>query len=164
MRTAAALAWLTAAALLGGCGLTIPSDPGGTLETVRGGQLNVGVSPNPPWTDVPTGTQDAQPTGVEVDLVTEFAQTLDAEVEWTVGGEEQLMKDLEGGSLQVVIGGLTAESPWSSHAALTTPYVSVTGPDGQDEQHVVATPMGENAFMVELERFLLDNAPEPGTP
>ena len=57
-------------ALFAGCGVTIPTDPEGTLERVSGGTLRVGVSPNPPWTEV---TQGAEPTGTEVRLVEEFA-------------------------------------------------------------------------------------------
>ncbi|UNX55009.1 transporter substrate-binding domain-containing protein [Georgenia sp. TF02-10] len=140
--------------VLGGCGVSVPTDPEGTLDRVRGGQLRVGVSPNPPWTDLPDGP-DGDPTGLEVDLVQDFARSLDAEVAWTAGGEEMLIGQLERAELDVVIGGLTAKSPWSSQAALTYRYLETTSPDGEKELHVMAAPMGENAFLVELERFLL---------
>jgi hypothetical protein len=77
------------AVLVAGCGVTIPTDPEGTLERVTGATLRVGVSPHPPWTEV---AQDAEPMGAEVGLVKEFAALLPAEDSWTVGGEESLIK------------------------------------------------------------------------
>ncbi|GAA4430487.1 transporter substrate-binding domain-containing protein [Georgenia halophila] len=140
---------------VGACGVTIPTDPDGTLDRVRGGTLRVGVSPNSPWTDLPKGT-DADPVGIEVELVQEFAETLDAEIVWVPGGEEELITELEHGYLDMVIGGLTARSPWSSKVALTYRYTVTTNVYGQEEQHVMAVPMGENAFQAELERLLFD--------
>lgn len=145
--------------LLAGCGVTLPTDPEGTLERVEGGFLRVGVSPHPPWTDAAgPGTDESTPGGTEVDLLVRFAEQLDAEVQWTVGGEEDLIAELAAGRLDVVVGGLTAKSPWASHAALTRPYITVPGPDGSAEGHVMATPMGENAFLVTLETFLVEEA------
>lgn len=138
-----------------GCSATIPSDPDGTLDRVTDGTLRVGVSPNPPWTDLPGGP-DADPEGSEVDLVEGFAASIGADVEWVPGGEEDLIGRLERGELDLVIGGLTARSPWSEKAALTYRYTETTGPEGEKELHVMAAPMGENAFLVELERFLLE--------
>lgn len=152
MNARAPLLLLVAALLvLSGCGVQVPSDPNGTLASVSGGVLTVGVSHNPPWTDV---TED-EPAGTEVELVRRFAESIDAEVEWEVGGEEHVITLLGADRLDMVIGGLTAESPWTSEVALTTSYTHATGPTGTDDQHVMAVQMGENAFMVELERFLL---------
>ncbi|WP_413451217.1 transporter substrate-binding domain-containing protein [Georgenia phoenicis] len=137
------------------CSTTIPTDPDGTLDRVSGGILRVGVSPSPPWTDLPDGP-DGEPAGTEVELVGGFAATIDAEVQWAAGGEEELIGQLERGELDLVIGGLTAQSPWADKAALTYRYTETTGPDGAKELHVMATPMGENAFLVELEGFLLE--------
>ncbi len=137
------------------CSATIPTDPDGTLDRVSGGVLRVGVSPSPPWTDLPDGP-DGEPAGTEVELVEEFAGTIDAEVQWAAGGEEELIGLLERGELDLVIGGLTARSPWAEKAALTYRYTETTGPDGAKELHVMAAPMGENAFLVELEGFLLE--------
>lgn len=142
-------------AALTACSATFPSDPDGTLDRVSGGVLRVGVSPSPPWTDLPDGP-DGEPAGTEVDLVEEFARTIDAEVQWAAGGEEELIGRLERGELDLVIGGLTARSPWSEKAALTYRYTETSGPDGEKALHVMAAPMGENAFLVELEGFLLE--------
>jgi hypothetical protein len=141
--------------MLFGCGLTIPADPDHTLDRVRGGVLRVGASPNEPW--IIWGAE-REPTGREADLVRRFAQSIDARVEWTRGGEEALIDQMERGELDLVAGGLTAESPWMKKAALTKPYVAVPTPHGT-EKHVLAAPLGENAFLVALERFLLAQEP-----
>lgn len=145
------LVLVAALIVLSGCGVQVPSDPNGTLARVSGGVLTVGVSHNPPWTDI-TGDE---PAGTEVELVQEFAESIDAEVEWEVGGEERVITLLGADRLDMVIGWLTAESPWTSEVALTTSYTNAAGPTGADDEHVMAVRMGENAFMVELERFLL---------
>ncbi|WP_129656971.1 transporter substrate-binding domain-containing protein [Rothia halotolerans] len=151
-KTTTLLAVVSALAVLAGCGTTIPADPDGTLDRVTGGTLRVGVSHQPPWTDI---TGDGEPSGTEAGLVRDFADSLDAEVEWETGGEEHLIHLLEEEELDVVIGGLTKDSPWERQVALTTSYREATGPAGETSQHVMAVPMGENAFMTALERFLL---------
>jgi polar amino acid transport system substrate-binding protein len=138
--------------LLAACGVSIPTDPEGTLERVAGGTLRVGVSPNAPWTEI---TGDDQPAGDEVGLVEDFAATLPAEISWTIGGEEALIKRLEIGELDLVIGGLTADTPWEEHVAITKPYGEATGPDGKRIKLVMAAPPGENAYLLRLEKFLL---------
>ncbi|MBD3779351.1 MAG: transporter substrate-binding domain-containing protein [Micrococcales bacterium] len=152
MRRTAATA--LAVLLLAGCGGSFPADPDGTLERVTGDVLRVGVSPNPPWTEVGPG---GEPSGLEVEIVSKFARTLDARVEWTTGGEESLVADLAESRLDLVVGGLTGRSPWADQAALTTPYTTVPGPQGEPEPHVMAAPLGENAFLVRLETYLLEN-------
>lgn len=151
MRRTAGL--LLTAALLAGCSGGFPADPDGTLERVTGDALRVGVTANPPWTEVEDGSP---PSGLEAEIVTEFAETLDAEVDWTTGSEETLVGDLEAGELDLVIGGFTGRSPWSAQAALTTPYTTVPDERGEPEPHVMAAPLGENAFLVRLETFLLE--------
>jgi polar amino acid transport system substrate-binding protein len=138
--------------LAAGCGLTIPADPENTLERVTGSTMRVGVSPNPPWTDI---SGAGKPTGTEVDLVREFAGTLQAQIEWVVGGEEPLIAALERGELQLVIGGFTSETPWTEKAAITKPYAETRDPEGKRKKLVMAAPMGENEFLLALEKFLL---------
>jgi polar amino acid transport system substrate-binding protein len=145
------------ALLLSGCGsVRIPADPDGTLDRVRGGVLRVGVSLHEPWTTVTA----AEPGGIEPDLVRRWAAGLGARVAWTVGGEQPLVQAMERGELDLVIGGITADTPWSDQAATTRPYATSQGPDGPQE-HVMLAPMGENAFLVELERYLLAQEVQP---
>ena len=134
----------------------IPVDPEGSLERASGGVLRVGMSQHEPWTALDGGER----SGVEVRLIEAFAAQWDADVEWHDGGEESLIDELHRGELDVVVGGLTEKSPWSSHAALTRPYVVVTSPTGSPEPHVMATRMGENALLVAVERFLLEHEAE----
>lgn len=207
-------------------GCRYPSDPEGTLERVEGGTLRVGVIDNPPWAEVRPGRS---PRGVEPALIRDFAETLDAEIEWFDGPESELVEAMRGFQLDVIIGGLTRSSPWREHVALTRPYVDTeiqyavrpgeqlpedldgvrvwveegseaaalmrqeeegaipvyvehveqvqspalldtydiealgferTDRIKRDHEHALAVPMGENAFLVELEDFLLDNDEE----
>jgi polar amino acid transport system substrate-binding protein len=210
------------------CGCEFPADPEGTLDRVRGGVLRVGVAPAEPFVQLTPG---GEPTGVEVELVTRFAESLDASVKWVEGSESDLMAALEGRQLDIVIAGLTRRSEWQRTAALTRPYLAsqvvIAAPDAQsaaelsedlggariaveanspeaskleqdtdavvvpvddlstvdgpvavpdyllddlglvrtdaeldEHEHAMAVSMGENAFLVALERFLLDREDE----
>jgi polar amino acid transport system substrate-binding protein len=213
-----ALAVVVAAVLLAGCG--VPRDPEGTLDRVRGGTLRAGISQSEPWTRLEAG----RPSGVEVRLVERFAEELGATVQWTDGSEAELVAALEVRELDLMVAGLTADTPWQAKAAITRGYattrvvVAVPGdqpvPDDiaglrvavQDgtqaagileektdavpvrvpdvtqvrdsavavdewlldvlglkdtgvhlhrSEHVMAAPLGENAFLARLERFLI---------
>lgn len=114
--------------------------------------MRVGIAERDPWTSLRDG-----PSGIEVELVEAFARDLDAEIEWVQGAESELLERIEGDGLDLVIAGLTADNPWASRVSFIQPYF-VLG----DEQHVMAVPHGENAWIVRLERFLrsqLDQIP-----
>lgn len=66
--------------VLTGCGIHIPADPAGTLDAVEEGVLRAGVTPNGEWVHV----GEKEPTGTDVDALVRFAESLDADVEWTV--------------------------------------------------------------------------------
>ena len=143
----AAVALLLAAAL-SGCGLTIPADPDGTLESVTGSELRVGRSADPGLVDTDRDT----PTGSIPDLVTGFADGIDAEIDWTYGSEETLVGMLERGDLDLVAGGFTSDTPWIDKAGVTRGYPEIDGADGREI--VMLVPLGENAFLSALERHL----------
>jgi len=138
-----------------GCAAPFPADPDGTLQRVESGVLWVGVSPNETW----SGFEDGEGVGREAQLVRGFADALAAEVRWREGGEEQLMEAVEAGELDLVIGGLTDATPWSTHAAMTRPYTESVDETGRTVRHVMAVPLGENAFLTELETYLEEAAP-----
>jgi polar amino acid transport system substrate-binding protein len=209
---------------LAGC--QYPRDPEETLDRVTDGTMYVGVIEEEPWVRIDPGEE---PRGVEPTLIREFAEELDAEIEWVEGSEAELMEAMRGFQLDVIVGGLTRNSPYSKEVALTRPYVDteiqfgvppgkelpddldeveiwveqsseaaallqqeegeanpiyfdslseVEGPAllddyeieaigyertdriQRDDEHAMAVPMGENAFLVELERFLLDRGEE----
>lgn len=116
--------------------------------------MRVGVSHHAPWTIVDGESR----SGVEVELVRDLAERLDAEIEWVEAPEAELMESIELGNLDLVIAGFTADNPWSSRVSFIQPYYIL----GED-QHVMAVPHGENAWIVRLERFLrsqLDRIPD----
>jgi ABC-type amino acid transport substrate-binding protein len=136
---------------LGGCA-GIPTDPHGTLSRVSGGELRVGVTERSPWVELPEG---GEPQGIEPELVRQFAERLDAEIRWVEGSEQKLVDDLEHGVVDLVIGGIPADTPWSEQAGMSRPYRSATDEHGQPLEPVMLVPNGENAFLLELDRFLL---------
>jgi polar amino acid transport system substrate-binding protein len=99
---------------------TIPRDPEGTLQRVRGDVLRAGYTVAHPWAGGPAD----DPEGVEVDLVERFAEELGATVEWTEGSEAELFEALEVRALDLVVGGFDASDPWVSSAGVTRPYAT----------------------------------------
>lgn len=151
-RFAAALAATALALTAAGCGIRIPSDPDGTLDAVQGGVLHAGVSPNGEWVRV----EGAGVSGTDVDRLRAFARSLDAEVEFTVGSEEALVRGLKDGDLDVVAAGITDTTPWKSDAGVSRPYAEATLADGTRASIVMLVPLGENAFLSRLETFLVE--------
>lgn len=148
IRIAGAVTAGVLAVSLAGCGMSVPTDPDGTLDAVVGGELRVGVSPDPGLVE----DDDDSPSGPLVDLTTEFAETLDTRAVWTVGSEESLVGMLESGELDLLIGGFTDQTPWVDRAGVTRGYSTIEGGDGRSI--VLLVPLGENAFLTELETFL----------
>ncbi|MEV7575169.1 ABC transporter substrate-binding protein [Pseudarthrobacter sp. NPDC089323] len=159
MRRCKVLFLLLAALLaLAGCGTSYPADPEGTLDRVRGGTLRVGASPNGDWVRLPSGSGGAaRVEGKEAELVQRFAERLGADIEWVTGTEQVLADELKHGGLDLVIGGLDDKTPWSTHAGLTRPYTESRDSRGSLHRHVMLVPLGENAFLLELDRFLLES-------
>lgn len=139
--------------VLTSCSLQIPTDPDGTLDRVRGDVLRAGVSPNPPWTEVDS---EDDPVSVEPDLVRGFADRLDAEVDWKIGAESELIPQLQDNQLDLVIGGLNGTTPWSGTIGLTRGYLTRIDDEGDRKDHVMAIMNGENAFLFELEDYLMN--------
>ena len=145
LRKAATLG--AATVLLSACS-AIPADTEGTLSRTQNGTLVVGVSEHHPWTNV---SDEGEYSGSEVDLILGFADSINAQIEWQHAPESILAERVKNGEVDVVIGGLTDSSPWSSHMALTRPYTEVDG-----EKMVMGTRLGENQVLVELERHLAE--------
>jgi polar amino acid transport system substrate-binding protein len=85
--------------------------------------MRVGVVENPPWSTFPRGGGAG---GIEGALVAELARELGARVEWIRGSESPLLESLRLGELDVVIGGLTDDTPWTRRVALTKPFYTDT--------------------------------------
>ena len=142
-----------------GCAASLPMDVDGTLGRVRSDRvLRVGASHHPPQVVQPA-EPDGEPNGTEVDLVTGYADHPGARVEWTMGSEASLVEGLGEGDLDLAVAGFEATSPWAADVALTRPYTTDTGRGGRRIDRVLAAPAGENALLVNLERWL-DTLPE----
>lgn len=125
----------------------MPRDPDGTLERVRGSVVRIGVAESRPWVVVtPTGAE-----GVEATLARAIADSLGSSIEWIRKGESELLTDLSERKLDLVIGGLTDDSPWKTKVAFTKPFYE---DPRTKKKHVMAAPPGENAWLVFLERQL----------
>ncbi|MGO2931783.1 hypothetical protein [Microbacterium sp.] len=147
-RVRGVLVALIMTAALAGCGVSVPTDPDGTLHDVSGGELRVGVSADEGLAEVSAGSA----SGPLIDLVGAFAESIDADVEWSSGSEETLVAEVEAGDLDLIVGGLTDQTPWVDRVGVTRGY---TGIDGADDRAIVMfVPLGENAFLAELETFL----------
>ena len=134
--------------LLTGCG--IPRDPDGTLERVQSsGVLRAAASP----AEGNVAVDGDDVTGPEVELVEGFAESLGAEVEWHVMGEEPAVDAMERGEVDLLVGGLTDQSPYAPKVGMTRPYAESVD-HGEATKHVMAVPMGENAMQSALERYL----------
>jgi ABC-type amino acid transport substrate-binding protein len=130
------------------CGLTIPTDPDGALDRVDGGVLRVGASPSDGLVDVRGDAVD----GPIPDLVESFASSRYAQVEWTVGSEEDLVDALEEGQLDLAVGGMSDATPWTDRASVTRAYDDLPGTGGRSV--VLLLPLGENALQAAVETFL----------
>jgi membrane-bound lytic murein transglycosylase MltF len=129
---------------------SVPRDPDATLDRVqRDGVIRVGASPSDGWVRY----EGDRAAGREAELVEGFASDLGVRVEWTLAGETALVGAMERGELDVIIGGLHADSPWSDTVAITRPYAESTEA-GETVEHVLAVPLGENALLVRLESYL----------
>lgn len=145
MRSRLTSAFVGLTLALTGCA-SMPSDPDGTLERVeREGVLRVGASPS-------------DRTEHEAELAEGLAAELGARVEWTRDGETALVGAMERGELDLIIGGLHADSPWSDKVAITRAYAESTEA-GETVKHVLAVPIGENAMLVRVETYLDENTP-----
>lgn len=136
---------------LSGCG--IPQDPDATLDrALQRGDLRVGVVASPPLAVV----DGSSVTGPEADLIAGFAESRGLRVRWLPGGQEELVKDLEHGNVDVLIGGFTKKTPWEKYAGVTRAYAEDEDAYGETVERVVAVPLGENALVAALERYFDD--------
>ena len=144
----------------------LPRDSDGTLDRIRGGTMRVGFAVDTPWVTDTSGMAG----GVEGRIVNALARALGARVTWTHGHESELMTALHDRELDLVVGGLTADSPWNKSVAFTRPYHVDSGyvvrsmkAKRREEKHVLALPPGENGWLVYVERFLRDERAELAT-
>lgn len=117
-------------------GCSFPRDPMGTLERVQGGEMRVGLTVNEPWTRM-----DRRPSGVEVELVEDFAAEVDAETVYVRGTAPELLEAIKQGEVDVMVGGFTTDSPGvreQKEAGVTRAYLAT--------RFVVGVPAGRETF------------------
>ena len=115
----------------GAAAMDYPRDPDKTLAHVmETGRMSVAVTDNPPWTSV---RADAPPTGVEVEMVTRFADDLHADIDWRHLSTFEALRALDEGEVDLAIGGFRSEDVVANdNAAPSYAYF--------DERIVVAMP------------------------
>lgn len=133
------------------CSGAMPRDAQGTLDRATGGSLYVGVSENRPWVRIGPGGSVG---GVEADLVRGYATDIHARIHWQRGAVSELARRMKNNELDLVIGGLTADTPWSDKISPTRPYRTTRAEDGSKQKLVIGVRPGENALQVSLERYL----------
>ena len=157
------------ALVLAGCDMFIPMDPDKTLARVqKDGVINVGVIHHPPFVNIVPkkqgGAKDrpasTAPEGREVELITGFADELGVTPKWQVVDIASGFKRLQERRIDVLIGGLTTETPFL-RAGFTRPYdeqETDRATKGTGAPHVMAVPQGENRMLVTLDEYLRDVA------
>jgi polar amino acid transport system substrate-binding protein len=204
----------------------IPRDPRGTLDKVQNGTMRVGIVNHDPWTQI----EEGRASGVEVELLKDFAGEVVTQIVFVQGTMPELLEAAKQGEVDVVAGGFTSTSPGVSEgkeAGITSPYLMTrfavgvppgkptfddpsgrriaveridgtaallkeegaipvpvddlssadtpvvaypwqleewgfepTGVELPEEKHIMAVPLGENGWLVRLERFLRANREE----
>jgi len=143
--------------LLAGCSGALPRDSQGTLRRATGGTLHVGASENAPWTEFDSA---GSVSGTEADLIEGYAASIGASIQWETAAMSDLAKMMKNNELDLIIGGLTADTPWSDKISPTRPYEETQGVDGSTEKMVIGVRPGENALQASLERFLAEEMGE----
>ena len=209
-------------------GCDFPRDPRGTLDKVQNGTMRVGIVNHDPWTQM----EEGRPSGVEVELLRDFAGELKTEIVFVQGTVPELLEAAKQGEVDVVAGGFTDTSPGVSEGkevGITSPYLMTrfavgvpsgrsafddpsgrkiaveridgtaallkeegaipvpvedlssadmpvaaypwqleewgfkpTGVELPEEKHIMAVPLGENSWLITLERYLRANQKEAG--
>lgn len=148
----AVLAVCLAASGLAAAACGMPRDPEESLDRIRQtGVVRAGFTVREPWV---TGDGAGGAAGPEAEIVSRFAGSLGARVEWRQGSESELFEALERFELDVVVGGLTADNAAAASLALTRGYV-----EHDEKPHVIASPPGENRLLAALERAARAQAP-----
>jgi polar amino acid transport system substrate-binding protein len=132
-------------------GCDYPRDAADTLRKVQHSVIRAGVVENQPWVNLDQG----DPSGIEPRLLQTLAESLGAKIEWTTGSETMLVERLEHRQLDIVIAGLTKDTPWSDRVGISQWYVRAIDPvTEKNRKHVWAVMPGESRWLLEVDKFL----------
>lgn len=154
VRIATSALAVVAASALAGCVPSIPADPDGALDRIREDGLRVGVTESPGWVQLVEGED---PAGAEIDLVAGFAESLGVGITWRQESEQRLVEELDAGAVDLVVGGIRPDTPWSDRASTTQAYVLDDARGERREELVMLAPLGENGLVLELDRYLQEH-------
>ena len=127
--------------LLISSGCDFPKDAEDSWENATNNYLKVGVSVNPPYTI----SEKDSISGIEIDLLQNFADKKNLEIRFIEGSESELIKKLENYQLHVLAGGFEKKTLWKDKAGTTVPY---------DNKHVLLITKGENKLLQQLETHI----------
>jgi hypothetical protein len=153
-----ALSLLFGASLLAGCG-DYPRDAEDSTQRARSSVMRVGVSHDPPYVVLAHG---AEPRGDDIARVRALARTQGSRIEWVTQGHEWLMEELLAYRLHLVAGGHVADSPWQPRVGWSRAW-HARGGDGPLRERRFALPPGENAWQLEVDRFLHEHERAAGS-
>ena len=126
------------------------------MDRIESGTLRAGVAAEEGIAAPASGRGDGEAEGPAADLVRDFARAHGAAEEWVFGSEETLVAELERGELDLVIGGISPDTPWQERAGVTRGYRGLS--EDPDRELAMLVPMGENRLLSELESFLDEEA------
>ena len=136
--------------LLTGCD-RLPRDSAGALNRIQSTrEVRVGVAEHEPW----VRWEGDRATGLEPELIEQWAQTLGARVVWRRDSVAELVKALHRREIDVLAAGLEETTPYAPEVAASQPYLEAPDWQGKTAPHIIAVTQGESALLFSLDRFL----------
>lgn len=126
--------------LLGACG-ALPRDPAGTSTRVEKDHGFTVALADPSVRSAPEVSR----------LVQEIERRMKARARWHAGSGEALLQRLDDGTLDLVIGRFTVNSPWATEVAFG-PALATTGSQDAPIELKAAMRNGENHWIMTVER------------
>ena len=142
--------------VLNGCD-QFPKDPNNTLEKISGKKLKVGIAESGEWASY----KDGVATGIEVEIIKGFAESIKAQIEWVPGSQDHIINLMSEHEVDICIGNFTKKSPFKKHAGFSIPFYTekikvgapagVTIPEEIEDVEVLVKKNSEAALVVKKE-------------
>ena len=130
----------------------LPRDSAGALKRIESThEVRVGVAEHEPW----VRWEGIRATGLEPELIEQWAQTIGARVTWRKDALAELVKALHRREIDVLAAGLEETTAHAPELALTQPYLEMPDREGKQTPRVIAVTQGESALLFSLDRYLL---------
>ena len=129
----------------------LPRDSAGALARIQSTrEVRVGVAEHEPW----VRWEGDRATGLEPELIEQWAQTLGARIVWRRDSVAELVKALHRREIDVLAAGLEETTPYAPEVAASQPYLEAPDREGKKTPRVIAVTQGESALLFSLDRFL----------